>query len=246
MPNRVVIAACALVLSACNNKDSSIAGFGNSRPAGVPEWVPIYAGTKATLGDKRKAGPVETLIQFGMDIPADCVKIYNWYQEQFKVSGFNAVGYSGWTNGYCSLTLNADGPGNVHSIRLNGSGSESSSQISAVAIEREMPGVSPSNDKTVPSWVPQYRGSTPSNLVVTNFGKEHRFEYNFTTNDDPKTILDWYEQQLRAAQFTLTGHDLWDAGGRVSASKQNYILHLRIETAGSARVVFIEARDGVD
>lgn len=66
-----------------------------SRPDGVPDWIPIYSGLTATKPDRRQAGPVETIIQFQIEIPDDCVKVYNRYDEKFKLAGFNTIGEAG-------------------------------------------------------------------------------------------------------------------------------------------------------
>ena len=239
----------ALALTSCKSKESAgteVAKKKSTRPGNIPDWFPIYPGGKIVKVESHNNGPMESVQRFTIsNIAADCVKATDWYDEKLKLAGFTVVKYAGYTNGYCSSNLNADGPGNVHGIRMSGDGGNPSS-LNVDAVTRDMPGAGPQGAGKAPAWLPQYPGSAPANFVATDSGPEHRIEFNFTTADDAPKIIGWYNQQLRGAGFDIASAGAPDLDyGRLSASKAASIVSIRVEPAGGKRAVFIETRDGV-
>lgn len=50
--------------------------------------------------ESRKAGSIEPDSEFVLsEIPADCVKVTDWYDEILKLAAFNVVKSADWTNG---------------------------------------------------------------------------------------------------------------------------------------------------
>jgi len=218
---------------------------GSASRSGVPEWVPIFPGGRVSDVETRPAG-VETYTNFRMAAGSDCEKVINWYEEKMKLAGFNVQKTSSWTSG-CSGLIRGEGPGNTRSLRLNGGGDNRTSDFGVSAVVRSVPG-GESNDASIPSWVPQYPNSTAENLVSTQAGPERRVAFNFATNDDAQTLISWYESRLKEAQFVIVSSTVFDSSkARLTANDATgrSILNLRIEPAGSRKVVAVEAREGV-
>jgi len=95
--------------------------------------------------------------------------------------------------------------------------------------------------------VPQYPGSKPANVVTKQEGGERSADFSFTTTDDAKAVIAWYERTLKAARFTIVGSTVFDAStAKLTAqgATGRSILNLRMEPAGAQKVVAIGAREG--
>jgi hypothetical protein len=252
---KCILTLMALSLVSCKSKESAGAIDlpkdlkpldSPARSAAIPVWFPLYPGGKPGSVETTKTPPIETFHRFSItEIPVDCVKVTDWYEEKLKLAGFQVVRNAGWVNGFCDLNLNADGPGNSHGVRMGGGGRDTTN-LNIYAIDREMPGAAPVGTGKVPSWVPVYPGSAPSNVTATDFGPEHKVEFSFTTDDDAPKIIAWYEQQLRAAGFSISSAGASDKDyGRLASSKGRSIFTIRVEPTGAKRSVFAEAREGV-
>ncbi len=188
-----------------------------------------------------------------MESPANCVDVAHWYDEKLKLANFDTSNTAGYTNGYCDATIAARGFGGKRTIRLLGGGrgpEDNSSRFTVTVILAEPPGERPTAAAAaqVPSWVPQYPGSTPGNVVVQDFGQEKRIEFNFTTADNNRKIVSWFEQQLKSAGYIVVSSMADDGGyGRLTANLPGIrgSLMIRVEPANGKEVVFIEAREGM-
>jgi hypothetical protein len=222
---------------------------GSPSAHGVPDWVPIYPGARVSGGETRNAG-VETYTTFQLDSTADCEKVHAWYDEKLKVSGFNVVGNAGQLQGNCSSIMRADGPGNTRGVNMNGSGgSGGPSRFAFQAVVRQLPGSGGVGAAaSIPAWVPQYPGSKPANVVTKQEGPERSADFSFTTADDAKIVIAWYERTLKDARFTIVASTVFD-GSTAKLTAQDAtgrsILNIRMEPAGGQKVVAIQAREGV-
>lgn len=213
--------------------------------SGVPEWVPVYPGAQVSGVATRNAG-VETYTEFGLEVQTDCAKVVEWYDEKLKMAGFDITKFFHGDFG-CDGTMRAEGPGNSRGLRLSGSGDRKNARYSISAVVRNLPG-SISNNASMPSWIPQYPNSAPANLQALQQGSERRITFNFMTDDDAKAVIDWYEARLKEARFTIVSVTVFDSGtARLTANDATgrSILNIRMEPAGSRKVVALEAREGV-
>jgi hypothetical protein len=210
--------------------------------------VPIYPGAQVSGVETRNTG-VETYTTFQLDSKHDCGKVFAWYDEKLKVAGFDVVKSTSSAD-HCSGIMRADGPGHTRALNLNGGGAASgASRFGFQAVVRQLPGAPTAGaEGSIPAWVPQYPGSKPANVVSRQEGPERRADFSFTTGDDAQRVIDWYERTLKAASFTIVGSTVFD-GSTAKLTAQDAtgrsILNIRIEPAGSRKVVAIEARDGL-
>ena len=245
----VLVAAASLALSttACSGGPQQEASGGSAAVRGVPDWVPMYPGARVSGVETRNAG-VETYTTFQLDSTHDCQKVFAWYEEKLKVAGFNVLNSMGTADG-CSGIMRAEGAGNTRALNLNGGGAAGgSSRLAVQAVVRQLPGGgTASGPAGIPSWVPQYPGSKPANVVTKQEGGERSADFSFTTTDDAKAVIAWYERTLKAARFTIVGSTVFDAStAKLTAQDATgrSILNLRMEPAGAQKVVAIGAREG--
>lgn len=245
----VVVATVSLVLSttACSGGPSQEAGSGSAGVRGLPDWIPIYPGAKVSEIETRNAG-VETYTTFQLDSTADCEKVYAWYDEKLKVAGFNVTGNVNRLDS-CYAIMRSDGAGNLRGLNLMGGGASGGpSRLTVQAVVRDLPGVGVAGGGgAIPAWIPQYPGSKPANVVTKQEGPERSAEFSFTTGDDAKAVIAWYERTLKDKGFTIIGSTVFDAStAKLTAQDPTgrSILNIRMEPAGGRKVVAIEAREG--
>ena len=53
----------------------------------------------------------------------------------------------------------------------------------------------------IPAWVPSYPGSKPEGTFSAQGGEGQGGMFAFKTGDNPKKVLDWYQQSLEGAGF---------------------------------------------
>ena len=235
--------------TACSGGPQQEGGSGSASVPGVPDWVPIYPGAKVSGAETRNAG-VETYTTFQLESAHDCQKVYAWYDEKLKVAGFNVTGNSSQLQGGCDAIMRSDGAGNLRGLNVMGGGATGGpSRFTLQAVVRDLPGGGVAGGGgTIPAWVPQYPGSKPANVVTKQEGPERSAEFSFTTGDDAKAVIAWYERTLKDKGFTIVGSTtVFDAStAKLTAqdSTGRSILTIRIEPAGGRKVVAIEAREG--
>jgi hypothetical protein len=254
----VVAASFALSTAACRDSPPAApktqrASQQQAQPtstaaAGLPDWVPIYPGAKVSGAETRNTG-VETYTTFQLDSPADCQKIFAWYDERLKVAGFNVVGTTNRLDA-CDGIMRAEGPGHTRAMNLNGGGATGGpSRLGVQAVVRQQPGdVTAGGEASVPAWIPQYPGSKAANVVTKQEGPERSTDFSFTTADDAKAVIDWYERRLKDAKFTIVSSTVFDAStAKLTAQDATgrSMMNIRMEPAGGRKVVAIEAREGM-
>jgi hypothetical protein len=92
----------------------------------------------------------------------------------------------------------------------------------------------------IPDWVPAYPGATPENLGQMTAGDQRSGNYNFTTGDSVKSILDHYEPLLEAAGFTIELRSTsGDEGGLISARSGDRMVNLAAGRSGAETTVTV-------
>ncbi len=238
--------------SAKQGKDIVSQPIAISNNTAVPDWVPIYPGSKITKVDVEKAG-YDTKTQIQIEAPAKCTVVGNWYQDKLRLANFDVGGDSGYTNGYCSSIMTATAAGG-RTLRIGGNGAgpgpdDRASTFTLNAIVSEAPGQNtvPATGAQVPAWVPRYPGSGPENVEIENYDHDRRVHFNQKTSDDNHKIIAWYEQTLKSGGFTIVSSMADNGGyGRIVANNATgrSNVTLRVEPADGKEVIFMEARDG--
>ncbi len=77
----------------------------------------------------------------------------------------------------------------------------------------------------IPSWVPSYPGATPTGNFSMQGADGANGSFGFTTSDDTKHVLDFYQQALSAAGFKITNNMTSNtptgSGGMVAAENES-------------------------
>jgi hypothetical protein len=86
-----------------------------------------------------------------------------------------------------------------------------------------------------PSWVPAYPGATPESNFSVNSDEGEAGNFHFTTKDAAKSVLSFYEDNLKRAGFTISGNikgDLGDSSGGILAAEDSS-KHTVVVTVGA-------------
>lgn len=98
-------------------------------------------------------------------------------------------------------------------------------------------------DGELPAWVPAYPGSSPSGTFSASNKEGKQGGYGFKTPDAPAKILSFYQDQLKAAGFTLDVNTTTPQGGMLVADDKagNHTLTVTVTADGSGSSVALLA-----
>jgi len=71
------------------------------------------------------------------------------------------------------------------------------------------------------AWVPHYPGATVENINTKQTRDELTYGFNFRTSDDFKQTLEFYNQQLKSAGFTVEMKSPGETGGELHANAES-------------------------
>lgn len=227
----------------------------------IPSWVPVYPGAK--VGALRsQPGSAESYSWFKITTRDPCGRVWRFYDEQLKLAGFSVV-YEGLDPDGCQ-NLRAHTAGGTREINLSGgvlvdySGGNPvrSTRYEVELVQRgnvdriARPGDRTSRDGSssglqIPSWVPSYPRSAPKNFTARQSGPERFVSFSFTSQDDARRILSWYQDNLKQLGFTVS-MDVVGTNGLLRSNTRDNSRSLKIEVsaAGAQNVVLLEIRDG--
>ena len=87
----------------------------------------------------------------------------------------------------------------------------------------------------LPDWVPAYPGARPEANFSVNSDDAEGGNFHFTTRDSAKSVLSFYEDNLKRAGFTISGNikgNLGDASGGMLAAEDSGT-HTLVVTVGA-------------
>lgn len=123
-----------------------------------------------------------------------------------------------------------DGEGKQSTVSITGDGDKAALNIqSADGTAR----FGASGDNQMPAWVPVYPGSTPKGTFSAQSNGASQSAFGFKTNDAPAKVIDYYQNQLKSAGFTISGTFSSPTGGLVSAENGKRTLTVTVGASGN-------------
>jgi hypothetical protein len=234
-------------------------GIGASQSA-VPAWIPIYPGAKVA-DIKSQPGGTESYLWFTVSTRDACGRVWRFYDEKLKLAGFNVV--TGAIGDDCPNVIRAHTARGEREVNLSGGLRISydsrgnpvrNTEYGFEVVQRgnanagSMPSGGARQDTAgggIPAWVPAYPGSVPQGISAQRDGRENFVSFRFTSRDDARRILSWYQDRLRQMGFTVS-MDVFDTKGalRSNTRDQSRAVKIDLSAAGGQNVVVLEIRDG--
>ncbi len=234
-------------------------GIGVSQSA-IPAWIPIYPGGKVDEIRSNPAGP-ESYLSFTVSTRDSCGRVWRFYDEKLKLAGFNVV--TGTIGDDCPNVIRAHTARGEREVNLSGglriSYDSRGNPVRNTEYEFEVvqrgngnagsiPMDGPRQDGArgrIPAWVPGYPGSVPQGISAQRQGRENFVTFRFTSRDDARRILSWYQDRLRQMGFNVS-MDVFDTNGalRSNTRDQSRAVKIEVSAAGGQNVVVFEIRDG--
>jgi hypothetical protein len=105
-------------------------------------------------------------------------------------------------------------------VKFSASGDEKSGSVEVTTADGTLKFGTAANN-SAPAWAPVYPGSPPQGTIAsqTNDGKQNTF--TFKTKDSASKVLSYYQDQLKAANFTIALMSSSDAGGMLQAEDKS-------------------------
>jgi hypothetical protein len=244
LPGRLPITETILVLG-------FIAGAGGQPKVSVPAWVPIYPGAKVEVPRAPSPG-VQITMWFTVSTGDSCARVTKFYEERLTLAGFSLV--RGTIEDGCIGTLRAHDPAG-REINLSGGKMPNGTryELEVTQLSGEEQSSRPANGRrqdsgagngAIPSWIPVYRQWAPRNLTTRQSGRDYEISFSFNSRDDARSILSWYQDQLRRTGFRVD-MDVAGTNGALRSHTPDNRLALKIEVsaAGGQNVVLLEARE---
>jgi hypothetical protein len=228
-----------------------IAGAGGQPKVSIPAWVPIYPGAKVEVPRAPSPG-VQTTMWFTVSTGDSCARVMKFYEERLTLAGFSLVRAT--TSDGCIGIERAHDPAGRE---INFSGGEMANgtryELEVIQLSGGDQSSRPANGRRqdsgagnggIPSWVPVYRQWAPRNLSTRQSGQDYETSFSFNTRDDARSILSWYQDQLRRTGFRVDMDVAGTNGALRSHTPDNRMaLKIEVSAAGGQNVVLLEARE---
>jgi hypothetical protein len=174
---------------------------GNHFASRVPDWVPLYPGTKPERISSSQAG-IEHYFDVQLRTPDHCTKVGDWYAQKFRAAGYTLHGRFDYEDPTCNSTVQLDGPNFSRSISIQASGTSNGVIINLRAVERQVNGGA---TPQIPKWVPMYPGAEqPAHIdASTEPNGEAHCGFSFTSHDDAAKVYSWYQTELKKLGFVV-------------------------------------------
>ena len=126
-----------------------------------------------------------------------------------------------------------DEDGKESTVRITGDGDKGALEVQGADGGTVKFGANAGDE--MPSWLPVYPGSSPKGTFSAATKDGNHATYSFTTPDAPAKVMSYYQDQLKAAGFTVNMATTTPQGGMVMA-----------EDAGKTRTVILTIGAGGD
>jgi hypothetical protein len=233
----------------------------NGSAVSIPAWVPIYPGANVGVATSDRGG-VETTIRFKILTGDPCERVGRFYEERLNLAGFSVV-KSGPDQNRCIAVFQSHNPAGTRKVNLTGGiliqerGGKpvqmTRYEVEVIQLRETGQSGGPNygtgqNTKTgngpIPPWVPSYPHAVPQNVSDRQSAGEHFVSFTFTTRDDARTILSWYQDRLRQTGFTVSMDVAGTAGALRSNTRDNSrALKIEVSAAGGQNVALFEVRE---
>lgn len=184
-----------------------VSGTSSGATAGgqIPDWVPVYPGSKPGPVDSKK-GRDESYLNFSYKTNDNCHQVGDFYDKKLNLAGFKNVRFEYDSSG-CVSTIRSEGPGHTRSINVRASDEMNGTGVSVEIILRGTANGTPpstSGAPNIPAWVPVYPGTTPENVTPQQYTGEYHVSFSIKTTGDLNRVLTWYQDKLQAAGLKVT------------------------------------------
>jgi hypothetical protein len=231
---------------------------GRSSQAAIPAWVPVYPGAKTEVL-RSQPDSTESYLWFKIISRDPCGRVWRFYDEKLKLAGFSVV--NGGSHGAedCVGVMRSHTAGGTREVNLTGGVSARGTEYEVEVVERG--GAQGGADQRsrpasgtrresgaanggIPAWLPVYPRWAPQNVSAQQSGSESFISFNFTSRDDARTILSWYQDRLRQAGFNVSMDVAGTNGALRSNTRDNSrAVKIEVSAAGGQNVVLMEIRD---
>jgi hypothetical protein len=224
---------------------------GTSSKVSIPAWVPIYPGAKVGVPSSSSPG-VQVTMWFTISTGDPCARVTKFYEERLTLAGFSIV--RGTMADGCVGTLRAHDPAG-REINLSGGGMANGTRYElevtqlSDAGQSSRPAYGRRQDRGtgtggIPPWVPVYRQWAPRNISTRQSGRDYFVSFAFNSRDEARSILSWYQDQLRQTGFRVDMDVAGTAGALRSNTRDNSrALKIEVSAAGDQNVVLLEVRE---
>ncbi len=221
----------------------------------IPAWVPVYPGSKVTVSRTQQAG-TESYLWFTVLTRDVCGRVWRFYDEKLKLAGFSVVLSTRSGDEDCVHVMRAHTAGGEREVNLSGGPRITYSAGNPVRnteyeVEVVQRGGSGTRQKeeaangSIPTWLPAYPGWVPQGISAKRDGAETFISFRFTSRDDAKRILSWFQEKLRQMGFNVS-MDVFGTNGalRSNTRDQSRAVKIEVSAAGAQNVVLMEIQDG--
>jgi hypothetical protein len=243
--------AISFVAGAGGQQHQPKTSSGSSSQVSIPAWVPVYPGAKVGVPTSSQ-GRTELNIWFTISTGDPCNRVWRFYEERLNLAGFSVV--KGTQRDGCVIVLESHDPAG-RKVNLSGGSFANGTRYQVEVVQLSdgdrsgQPGNGTRKDSTtvnsgIPSWLPVYPQSAPRNLQARQSGPEYFVSFTFTTRDDARSILSWYQDKLRQMGFRVDMDVAGTAGALRSNTRDNSrAVKIEVSAAGGQNVVLLEVRD---
>jgi len=183
-------------------------GTGASQSA-IPAWIPIYPGAKVV--DIKSQPGVQSHTYgslFRRAMPAAGCGVFTM---RLKLAGFSVV--TGPIGDDCPNTIRPHTARGERELNLSGGlrisydsrGNPVNTEYGFEVVQRGNANArQEAGGGGIPAWVPAYPGSVPQGIFARREGRENFVSFRFTSRDDGRRILSWYQDRLRQMGFNVS------------------------------------------
>ena len=219
----------------------------------IPAWVPIYPGAKVSAPTSKQARN-ELNLWFTITTSDPCSKVWRFYEERLTHTGFSIV-KGPRRDEDCVGVLESHNASGTRLINLTGGSLVKGTRYTVEVVQRNADqtarqGDGPRQDKSatkneIPAWVPAYPRWIPRNIEGRQSGSDYSLSFTFTSRDDIRSILAWYQDKLRQIGFRVDMDVIGTKGVLRSSTRDNKrALKIEVSSSGGQNVVLLDIREG--
>ena len=211
--------------------------------AAIPAWVPIYPGAKVSAPTSKQARN-ELNLWFTITTGDPCSKVWRFYEERLTYAGFSIV-KGPRRDEDCVGVLESHNASGTRLINLTGGSRVKGTSYTVGVVQRNADQTSRATKNEIPAWVPAYPRWDPRNIEGRQSGSDYSLSFTFTSRDDIRSILTWYQDKLKQIGFRVDMDVVGTKGVLRSSTRDNRrALKIEVSSSGGQNVVLLDVREG--
>ena len=214
----------------------------------IPEWVPIYPGSKpfrvSTLGP-----PQERYIDFAFRTGDSCRQVIDFYVRKLEQQQFSIRPRMDTSSSFgCEERARATSADGGRELNISASRQGNAVEASIRVIERKSSKPAGASDPlTFFQWIPLPPGTSASQVRPEKSTNESKLQFHATTSSDCRKVIDWYRETFPTVRFAVTSVKNGDQNGMVQAEDAARKRSVTVTVTSSGRtseldIVAIERR----